>query len=168
MLEQLASRIDGSALQAGAVYCLSQIKGFPPIIQAVHLLAISAIMGSIVLVDLRILGLALTGQRVADLTRRLMPWTWWALPFLFVSGIFFVLARPQRYAVNPVFAVKFVLLALAIVVTLAIHTIARRNPSYWDAGPVGKLVAAVSLLLWVGVVFAGRWIAYVDYLLPTE
>lgn len=168
MLEQLANRIDGSALQAGATYLLSQIRGFPPMIQTVHLLAISAIMGSIVLIDLRVLGLALRSQRVSDLTRRLLPWTWWALPFLFVSGILFVLARPQRYAVNPVFRVKFILMAMAVTVTLAFHVVAKRRPDYWESSGVGKLVAAVSLLLWVGVVLAGRWIAYADYLLPPE
>ncbi len=172
MLEQLASRIDGSALQAGAVYLLSQIRGFPPMIQTVHLLAIAAVMGSIVLIDLRILGLALRGQPTSDLARRLLPWTWWALPFLFVSGIIFVLARPQRYAVNPIFRLKFVLLALAVIVTLALHRVTARNPAYWE-GPgggrvLGRMVAAASLLLWVAVVLAGRWIAYADYLLPSE
>jgi len=171
LLEQLASRIDGSALQAGAVYLLSQIRGFPPMIQTVHLLAIAAIMGSVVLIDLRVLGVALRSQRIADLTRRLLPWTWWALPFLFVSGIIFVLARPRRYAINPIFRLKFVLIALAILVTLAFHMVAKRA-DYWERSSggrvVGRLLAASSLLLWVAVVMAGRWIAYADYLLPPE
>ena len=172
MLETLASRIDGSALQSGAVYLLSQIRGFPPMIQTVHLLAISAIMGSVVLIDLRVLGLALRSQRISDLTRRLLPWTWWALPFLFVSGILFVLARPRRYAVNPIFRLKFGLMALAVIVTLAFHAVAKRRPDYWEGSPggrlIGKLVAAASLLLWVAVVLAGRWIAYADYLIPPD
>ena len=82
MLIHLASLIDGSALQQGSVYLLSQIRGFPPIIQTVHILGIVTIMGSMVLIDLRLLGLALPSQSIPELTRRLMPWTWVALPFM--------------------------------------------------------------------------------------
>lgn len=172
MLTELVTMIDGSALQRGALFLLSQIRGFPPIIQTVHILGITAIMGSTVLLDLRLLGVALRGYRVSELIGRLMPWTWAALPFMFVSGIVFVLARPQRYAMNPVFRAKFLILLPAILVTLAFHLVSMRDREFWEASPgrraVGKAVAAVSLLLWLGVVMAGRWIAYADYLIPVE
>jgi hypothetical protein len=172
VLEYLVTLIDGSVAQQASLYLLSQIRGFPPVIQTVHILSIAAIMGSTVLIDMRLLGLMVRSQRVSDLVRRLMPWTWYALPLLFISGIVFVFARPQRYAINPIFRWKFIILLPAILVTLAFHLVSRQNPEYWESSPgrrlLGKGVAVVSLMLWLLVVLAGRWIAYADYLIPPE
>jgi hypothetical protein len=146
------------------VYLLGNVPGLPPIVQTVHLLGIAVIMSSVVLLDLRILGLALPSQDVQELTRRVMPWVWWTLPIMLLSGSMFVLARPRRYFTNPVFGLKFALLLPAIALAAVLHFVSVRKPDDWRT----KLVAAVSLLLWIGVVLAGRWIAYVDYLFPEE
>ena len=130
--------------------------------QTVHLLGISVVMGSAVLINLRVLGLALRGQATDDLIRRLAPWTWGALPFLALSGLVFILAQPYRYFDNPIFRFKFALMVPAIATTMAFHLrpLAR--------GRLAIALGAVSLCLWTGVVLAGRWIAYVDYLMPVE
>ncbi|HKQ14941.1 MAG TPA: DUF6644 family protein [Steroidobacteraceae bacterium] len=146
------------------VYLLSNVPGLPPIVQTVHLLGIAVIMSSVVLLDLRILGLALPSQDVQELTRRVMPWVWWTLPVMLLTGSMFVFARPQRYFTNPIFKLKFALLLPAIALAAVLHLVSVRKPDDWRT----KLVAALSLLLWIGVVFAGRWIAYVDYLFPEE
>ncbi len=147
-----------------AVYLLSNVPGLPPIVQTVHLLGIAVIMSSVVLLDLRILGLALPSQDVQELTRRVMPWVWWTLPIMALSGLPFVFARPQRYFTNPVFGLKFALLLPAIALAAVLHFVSVRKP---DAAST-KVIAAISLLLWICVVLAGRWIAYVDYLIPVE
>ena len=146
------------------VYLLSNVPGLPPIVQTVHLLGIAVIMSSVVLLDLRILGLALPSQDVQELTRRVMPWVWWTLPVMLLSGSMFVFARPQRYFTNPIFGLKFALLVPAIALAAVLHLLSVRTPGSRST----KVIAAVSLLLWVGVVLAGRWIAYVDYLFPEE
>ena len=146
------------------VYLLSNVPGLPPIVQTVHLLGIAVIMSSVVLLDLRILGLALPSQDVQELTRRVMPWVWWTLPVMLLSGSMFVFARPRRYFTNPVFGLKFALLLPAIALAAVLHFVSVRKPDDWRT----KLVAGLSLLLWVGVVLAGRWIAYADYLFPEE
>lgn len=146
------------------VYLLSNVPGLPPIVQTVHLLGIAVIMSSVVLLDLRILGLALPSQQVQELARRVMPWVWWTLPIMLLSGLPFVIARPQRYFTNPVFGIKFALLLPAVALAAALHILTVRKPDSRGT----KLLAAISLLLWIGVVLAGRWIAYVDYLLPEE
>ena len=146
------------------VYLLSNVPGLPPIVQTFHLLGIAVIMSSVVLLDLRILGLALPSQEVQELTRRVMPWVWWTLPVMLLSGSMFVFARPRRYFTNPIFGLKFALLLPAIALAAVLHFVSVRKP---DASGT-KVIAAVSLLLWVGVVLAGRWIAYVDYLFPEE
>jgi hypothetical protein len=169
MFEPLAQAIDGSALNKLALDLLSNVPGFPPIVQTVHLLAIAAIMGSIVVIDLKVLGLALPSQSTSELVRRLMPWTWSALPILAASGLVFILARPYRYFVNPVVGAKFAMLLPAIVLAALFQRLNSKNPSYWEGTRVSaRLIAVLSLCLWIGVALAGRWIAYVDYLFPTE
>jgi hypothetical protein len=169
-LDGFAQSLAGSAAHDGAVYLLGNVPGLPPIVQTFHILAIAAIMGSVVMVDLRVLGMALRSQHPGELLTRLMPWTWWALPVLALSGSMFVLARPNRYFANPVFGLKFGLLVPALLGALALQLLSRGHPELWDR-PSGrrtlmKLIAAASLLSWVGVVLAGRWIAYADYLFP--
>ena len=125
-------------------------------------------MGSVVMVDLRLLGLAVPSQSVSEMIGRLMPWTWWALSLNLVTGLLFVVARPGRYFFNPVFGIKFALLVPAVVLAFVIHRLSIRKPGYWERSPVrlvsARVIAVVSLALWVGVVLSGRWIAYSDYL----
>lgn len=170
VLMGVASAIQSSSLSALATRLLSNVPGLPPIAQTVHLLGISSVMGSIVLLDLRVLGLALPSQPTRELARRLMPWLWYALPCLAASGLLFVVARPARYLSNPVFLFKFTMLAPAVALAVVLHRLLAAG----DAGetrtdthrPTIKLLAAASLACWVLVVLAGRWIAYADYLLP--
>ena len=169
MLDSFAQFLRGSAAHDAAVYLLSNVPGLPPIVQTFHILAIAAIMGSVVMVDLRVLGLALRSQPPAELLRRLMPWTWWSLPVLAASGAMFVLARPGRYFVNPVFGLKFALLVPALLAAGTLQWLSRQ-PGIWETPSARRTlargIAAVSLLAWCGVVLAGRWIAYADYLFP--
>jgi hypothetical protein len=169
-LIELSRAVAASSAGATALDLLGNVPGFPPLVQTVHLLGVAAVMGSIVLIDLRVLGLALPTQDSADLTRRLMPWLWWALPFLAASGLVFVFAQPHRYATNPIFGLKFALLVPALLLALVVHRAGARNAGFWDASPARRVAAAIlalcSLALWIGVVMAGRWIAYADYLFP--
>lgn len=144
----------------------------PPLLQTVHLLSIAAIMGSIVLIDLRVLGLAVPSQRLSEMMHRLFPWTWSALVLLLLSGLPFVLARPLRYFNNPVFLIKFGLLIPALLLALLVYRLERARSGFWEYGPqrilIFRGVALLSLVLWLGVALAGRWIAYSDYLFWPE
>ncbi len=159
----LARAIAETPLHNVALDLLRTVPGFPPLVQTVHLLGIAAIMGSAVVVDLKILGVALPSQETREVIRRLMPWTWWALPFIAVSGLVFVFAQPHRYFDNPVFRVTFTLLPFAIASALAVHRVELGHRRV-----LAKLLAVSSLALWIGVVMAGRWIAYAEYLMPVE
>ena len=76
--------------------------------------------------------------------------------------------RPLRYFYNPIFGWKFTFLVPAVALVFVVHRLSVREQGYWDQSlgrrVFGRLTAGVSLLLWIGVVMAGRWIAYSDYL----
>jgi hypothetical protein len=168
MKERVASALAESPLNELAVYLLGNVPGLPPIAQSIHILGIAAVMGSIVMVDLRFLGLAVPSQNITEMIRRLLPWTWWALPINLLTGLLFVVARPNRYFYNPVFSWKFSCLVPAVALAFIVFWVNRKRPGFWEASIstrlLGRLIAIISLLLWTGVVLAGRWIAYSDYL----
>lgn len=164
----LAAAIDGSAIQYAALWALRTLPGFPPLIQTVHLLGIAAIMGSIVMISLRMLGVAFPRQPLDEITRRLRPWLGWALVSNLVSGSFFLLARPYRYFDNPVFLWKLSFLLPAIALSYALMHLNVGGDGFWDASParqLGRRAAGLCCLaLWLLTAMAGRWIAYAEYL----
>ena len=87
--------INGSFLQAGSLWVLTNVPGFPPIIQTIHILGIAVIMGTAVLLNLRLLGLAVPSQNITEMTKRSTPILYFALISNFISGSFFVFGRPS-------------------------------------------------------------------------
>jgi len=162
---ELARSIANSGAHDVAVDLLRTVPGLPPIMQTFHLLSIAVVLGSAVLISLRTLGVAARNQAPGEMAQRLAPWTWAALPVLFVSGFIFVLARPQRYFTNPVFGIKFALLLPALILAAVLYRTLRSTPSIRGTA---RLLAALNPIAWSGVVLAGRWIAYADYLFPPE
>lgn len=137
-----------------------------PLSQSTHILGVAVVMISIGMLNLRLLRLAGTNRSFADLTERLMPWIWTALAVLFVTGAVQTIAEPSRELLNNTFRLKMALLAVVIAISAAYQITTRNEPRYWEISPerrrLAKLLAVVSLLLWIGVLAAGRLIAYVD------
>ena len=160
--------LSDSFLQAGALWALRNIPGFPPIIQTVHILGIAVIMGSAVLLNLRILGFAIPSQPIAEVTKRVIPWFWSALAVNFISGAFFVFGRPNRYFNNPVFAWKMAFLLPAIALILFYYLMSKRQENYWQLTKqrvwTSRTLALFSLVLLLMVAVCGRWIAYLEYI----
>lgn len=165
---ELTAVFAGSWLDRLAEFLLSSVPGMPPILQTIHLLSVCAIMASAVFVSLRILGLAVPTQQVPEMVQRLQPWNWYGVAGAFLSGIWFVFARPERYFGNPVFQIKFAVLFFAIGLTLALYRMSAAGAVDASSGSAHSLplraLAALVLLLWVTVLLAGRWIAYAEYL----
>jgi hypothetical protein len=124
-------------------------------------------MSSVVMVDLRLLGVAARGQSISGLTERFIPWVWWSLLVLLLSGSILIIAEPRRDILNPVFQAKMALLVVAIAVTAAFQLAVRRNMKLWDLSPERRAgawaTAVVSLLTWTAIIGCGRWIAYVEH-----
>jgi len=116
-------------------------------VQTIHILAIAAVMSSVLMLDLRLLGVVGADQPLARVASRFRPVIWWTLPILLATGAVMIIGEPARSLANSVFQLKMLLLLAAIGVTLTFHK-----------GP--RIIAVLSLALWVGIVFAGRWIAY--------
>ena len=134
-----------------------------PTIQSIHILAICIVMSSVLLLNLRLVGIVGGGEPVDAFTRRYLPWVWCALVILFLSGSLLIIAEPNRDLQNSVFWTKMSLLASAVVLTLILERPVLRNARYWDAPPrryVARALALIALACWVGIVFCGRWIAY--------
>jgi hypothetical protein len=164
-LSQLAQFLGTGWLHDHVVDWLRNVPGLPPVVQSVHILSIACVMATVVMIDLRILGLAVPTQKPAEMMRRLMPWFWTALILLFLSGVMFVIARPRRYFVNPIFGIKFALIVPAVLLAILLWRLQGKTATPTNAM---KAIAAVSLVAWLGVMLAGRWIAYADYLFTPE
>src|SRR5262250_1145146 len=82
-------------------------------VQVVHVFAVSMVLGTIAIVDLRLLGLASTKRPFAELSRQLLPFTWAAFVLAAIAGSLLFISRATEYFVNPVFWIKMVLIVLA-------------------------------------------------------
>ena len=132
-----------------------------PSVQTVHILSIGLVMSAVVLFDLRLLDLNATDQPVMRVAARFLPVLWRTLPVLLLTGLLLIVAEPARSLENGAFQLKMLLLVVSVVLTLVVQ--GRINTNRWNTSSVllRKGFPLVSLLLWIGIVFAGRWIAYV-------
>ncbi|HTD89708.1 MAG TPA: DUF6644 family protein [Burkholderiales bacterium] len=132
-----------------------------PTVQTIHIISIAALMASMLMVNLRLAGMAGRDQTLAQVSARFTPVIWWALPVLLITGAILITGEPARALKNSIFQLKMLLVISAILITMLIAAPLKRNPSHWDArSGSGMLVALISVALWVGIIFAGRWIAY--------
>jgi len=135
-----------------------------PAIQTIHILAIATVMASILMVDFRLLGVVGRNQSIPDVAHRFMPWVWGALVVLACSGSLLIVGEPGRELLSQVFWAKMILLACAVTVMGTFHVVLNRRSEFWERRRVlGRITAIVSLLLFVGIVAAGRWIAYMAH-----
>ena len=85
---------------------------------------------------------------------------------LLVQEVVLIVGEPHRELVNPVFQIKMVLLVVALALTAVFQRFMQADPLYWDHTHARRAAAAtlsvISLAVWIGIVFAGRWIAYAD------
>jgi hypothetical protein len=137
--------------------------GLPyPIIGGVHLLSIALFGGMLLATDVRLLGWGLRHLKVSDLISQLRPWKWFGFVVVVVTGLLLMWAEPVRLYKSPSFWVKMVLFALVGVHALAFRPGVYQHPEKLDAGIPGqaRLAAALSLVLWAGIIVSGRLIAF--------
>jgi hypothetical protein len=137
-------------------------KWVVPTVQTVHILAIAAVASSALMIDLRLIGVFWADRPMKNVSTRFLPFVWWPLLILFVTGALMIIAEPARSLKNPAFQLKMTLLVAALIVTGLIQYFQRRDAGLRGRGShaVAVAVAIVSLALWSAIIFAGRWIAY--------
>ena len=136
-----------------------------PAIETVHLLGMAALVGSAAVLDLRLLGWMMRRERVSELAGRLLPWAWAGFAVQVVTGALLFSSEAIKVYTNPAFRLKMLLILLAGVHALVFHWAVYRDVATWDDSAVlpagAKVSGLVSILLWVGIVAAGRFIGFV-------
>jgi len=130
-----------------------------PAIESIHVIAISILVGSIAVVDLRLLGLAWAQRDARDVIRSVLPFTWGAFAIALPSGALLFTANPLSYSANFYFVAKLGLLALAGANMLLFHLFVQRRLDQ-PRSVLPRVSGAASLLLWVVIVGFGRWIGF--------
>jgi putative copper export protein len=135
-----------------------------PSLQTIHILCVAAVFSSAILVDLRIWRLLERDVPLPEMARRFLPTIWPVLLVLLVTGSLLIIGEPRRSLLNSTFYLKMALLMLAIVLTVALQRSISSSPDSWDKDLtrriLGRFAATLSILVWCGILFAGRWIAY--------
>jgi uncharacterized membrane protein len=137
-----------------------------PIVMTAHLTGMALFGGMIALTDMRLLGWAMRDASITDVVDQLRVWKRAGFVLVVVCGLMLVSAKAELYYHNPFYWTKMTLLALVGVHALVFHRSVYGNTAALDRAPrvprIAKVAAFISLLLWVGLVSAGRSIAYFD------
>jgi len=135
-----------------------------PLFESIHVLAAAFLVGTIAMVDLRLLGLFARPHAVSRLVGDVVPWTRGAFVVSALAGAGMFITQANRYAGNRAFQIKMVLLVLAGLNMAIFHLGTLRSADGWDAArttpPAARFAGACSLLLWAGIMLSGRWVGH--------
>ncbi len=135
-----------------------------PLIESVHVLAICLVVGSILAVDLRLLGLASVRRSVSRVTHGILPLTWCAFVVAVGSGGLLFISNAAKYLGNGYFIAKIFLICVAGLNMAIFHFISARDLPQWENEtklPLSaRLAGGLSIVFWVAVVASGRWIGF--------
>jgi hypothetical protein len=136
-----------------------------PWLESIHVLAIVLVVGSIAMVDLRLLGWASRDRAVGTLTADVLPITWMAFLVALITGVLMFCAKAVIYGHNIYFLLKMGFLLLAAANMVFFHKFTHQGVEHWGAPgrivpQAAKVAGGLSLLLWVCIVAFGRWIGF--------
>lgn len=135
-----------------------------PWLESVHVLAITLVLGSIAIADLRLLGLASVKRPVSQLLHEVLPVTWVAFAVALITGLLMFTSNALEYVHNKPFQFKMLLLLLAGLNMLVFQMVTFRGVGAWNEAartpPGARFAGAFSLFCWIGVVAFGRWIGF--------
>ena len=137
---------------------------FIPTLQVIHILSVAMLFSSTVMINLRIFALAGRSRTMTQTVRRFLPWVWWGLLVLLVTGLGMCIGEPVRELINPAFWTKMVLVIVATLASLSFQSSVNRDVAAWEITHQRRVAvrvgAAGSILLWCAIMVLGRWIAY--------
>ena len=135
-----------------------------PFIEAAHVIGLTMVFGTIAIVDLRLLGLASTRRPFSRIASDIMRWTWAAFALTALTGLLMFSTNAAVYYHNVYFRAKMAMLVCAGINIVIFERTAGRSMHRWDrdvAAPrAGRTAAVVSLVVWIGIIFLGRWVGF--------
>ena len=135
-----------------------------PWIEAIHVLAVTLVIGSIALVDLRLIGVRALNRAISNISKELLPITWTAFLAAAITGAILFTSNALSYGQNFYFTSKIILLGLAGINMMCFQFIIGKNLDSWNHYqqlPIAARIAgAISLTLWISIIFCGRWIGF--------
>jgi hypothetical protein len=143
---------------------LQNLPWVVPTSQSLHILAVSIVFSSACMINLRLMGVGRSGRSVSQLSATLIPWMWRALAVLLFTGLIQTVTEPVRQFVTPMFWAKMMMIIVVATMTAVYAKAVRRNAPLWDAAASrpapAKAFAILSTLLWLAIIFCGRFIGY--------
>ena len=135
-----------------------------PMLESFHVIGLTMVFGTIAIIDLRLLGLASTHRPFTRIANEILKWTWAAFGLTVITGALMFTTNAGVYFHNFYFRSKMLLLLLAGINMLVFELTAGRSVEQWDkdrSAPLsGKTMAALSIVLWISIIFLGRWIGF--------
>jgi uncharacterized membrane protein len=135
-----------------------------PWVESTHVLTLCLFVGTLIAVDLRLLGFVFKDVPVSHVTNRMLPWTVAGFVIMTITGLLLFYAIPVRTYQSLWFRIKVILLIIAGINAWFFHKKVQRDQALWDSNPIppkgARVSAAVSLVMWAGVIVTGRFIAY--------
>ena len=129
-----------------------------PVCEVLHIVGFAMLIGTITIVDLRLLGLGMKRQSAAELVKDTAPWTLLGLVLVLISGPLIFSSDPNLYMHNQSFRFKITMLILSIIFNWTLHRKVAMSP---EPGGMGAVVGGISMLMWSSIIFAGIFIAFV-------
>ncbi len=134
------------------------------LLEGTHLIALMLFAGTILVVDLRLLGVTFRKTRVSVISDAILPLTIFSFAFVVVTGLGLLFAKPIFYYHTIWFRLKMVFLAIALINILVFHGQTQKTQESWDSDALpptkARLAAAASLTMWILVIICGRFMAY--------
>ena len=135
-----------------------------PLIESAHVIGLTLVFGTIAIIDLRLLGIASTRRPFSRMASDIMKWTWAAFALTVATGLLMFITNAGVYYHNFYFRSKMAMLACAGINIAIFELTAVKSVSRWDRDPAaprsGKAVAVVSLVVWISIIFLGRWVGF--------
>lgn len=135
-----------------------------PLIESSHVIGLTMVFGTTAIIDLRLLGLASTRRPFTGIASDILKWTWAAFALTVVTGLLMFMTNAGVYYHNFYFRSKMAMLALAGINMATFELTTARSVQRWDrdrfAPLAGRTVAAVSLIIWISIIFLGRWVGF--------
>ena len=152
-------------LQAGSLATfIHQAKWAFTTIEVIHVVAISSVIGTIAMVDLRLLGLASTRRSFTELARPILKWTWAAFVLAAITGSLLFISQAAGYFATTTFKIKLFIMFVAAVNMLIFEFMTVRGVQEWDKNPTpptaARLAGGISLACWLLVFVFGRWTGF--------